>query len=136
MDKIREECSTYNIVFSIQCNKCLNGRVQLSSVATFFVCMRGSRKFCQRGSNSDNVYFFLMREERIKIALKEGHHRPAGERHLNGVSLAGRRWPNIECWLGSFVISQGIWSSIAKKAFIFVIFSGAGGVGPDPLPPS
>ena len=29
---------------------------------------------------------------------------------------------NIECWLGSFVIFQGIWTSIAKKPFIFVIF--------------
>ena len=25
------------------------------------------------------------------------------KRHLNGVSLACQWWPNIECWLGSFV---------------------------------
>ena len=36
---------------------------------------------------------------------------------------------NIECWLGSFVIFQGIRTSIAKKPYIFVIFQG----GPDPL---
>ena len=24
-----------------------------------------------------------------------------------------KKWPNIECWLGSFVIFQEIWSSIA-----------------------
>ena len=29
---------------------------------------------------------------------------------------------NIECWLGSFVIFQGIWTSIAKKPYSFVIF--------------
>ena len=35
--------------------------------------------------------------------------------------------PNIECWLGSFVIFQGIRASIAKKPYIFVIFGGGGG---------
>ena len=52
--------------------------------------MRGSIKFCQSpGSNSDNVFFFfLMRSKGIQIAI--GHHRPAGETPLNGVSLAGR----------------------------------------------
>ena len=46
---------------------------------------------------------------------------------LNGVSPAGRWWPNIECWLGSFVIFQGIRTSIAKKPYIFVIFQWGGG---------
>ena len=46
---------------------------------------------------------------------------------LNGVSPAGPWWPNIECWLGSFVIFQGIRTSIAKKPYIFVIFQGGGG---------
>ena len=32
-------------------------------------------------------------------------------------------WPNIECWLGGFVIFQGIWTSIAKKSY-FLQFSG------------
>ena len=44
--------------------------------------------------------------------------------HLNGVSLAGRCWPKIEYWLGSFLIFQGIKTSIAKKPYIFVIFQG------------
>ena len=34
--------------------------------------------------------------------------------------------------IGSFVIFQGILTSIAKKPYNFVIFQG----GPDPLPPS
>ena len=51
------------------------------------------------------------------------HHGPPAKRHLNGVSLAGQLWPNIECWFGSFVIFQGILTSIVKKPYIFVIFS-------------
>ena len=57
---------------------------------------------------------------------------PPAKRHLNVVSLAGRWWPTIECWLGSFVVLQGIRTSIAKEPFIFVIFHG----GPDPISPS
>ena len=32
---------------------------------------------------------------------------PPAKHHLNGVLLACWWWPNIECWLGSFVIFQG-----------------------------
>ena len=52
---------------------------------------------------------------------------PPAKRHLNGVSLACPLWLNIEWWLGSFVIF------IAKKPYIFVIFSGGGG-GQTPCP--
>ena len=52
---------------------------------------------------------------------------PPAKRHLNGVLLAGWWWLNIECRLGSFVIFQGIWTSIAKIPYIFVIFQGGGG---------
>ena len=63
-----------------------------------------------------------------KIALKAGH--------LNDVSLAGRWWPNIECWLGTFVLFQGIQTSIAKKSYIFAVFQGRGGGGLlTPCPP-
>ena len=53
----------------------------------------------------------------------------------NAISLAGWLWPKIECWLGSFVIFQGIWIpiSIVKKNYIFVIFRGGGGSRP-PVP--
>ena len=40
------------------------------------------------------------------------------------------RWPNIEYWLGSFVVLQGIRTCIAKKPY-FCDFSG----GPDALSP-
>ena len=76
--------------------------------------------------------FFLMMGERVsKCHYKRDIIGPPAKRHLNGVSLAGRWWPSIECWPGSFVILRGIRTSIAKKPFIFVIFSG----GPDPSPP-
>ena len=32
---------------------------------------------------------------------------------------------NIECWIGNFVIFQAIWTRIAKKPYIFVIFQGS-----------
>ena len=59
-------------------------------------------------------FFSLMRGGRIQIPL-----------------LAGYQWPNIECLLGSFVIFQGIRTSIAKEPYIFVIFQGGG--DPDTL---
>ena len=77
--------------------------------------------------------FFQMMRARgsIQISLKVGH--------LIGVWLVGRWWQNIECWLGSFVILQGIQTSIANKPYIFVIFQWGGGGGsrpPVPPPPS
>ena len=58
---------------------------------------------------------------------------PPAKRHLNGVSMTGRWGPITECWLGSFVVLQGIQTNIAKRPYIFVIFQG-GGSGP-PIPP-
>ena len=96
----------------------------------------GSRKFCQRGSKFDNVFFFFFfflfvdgGIEDLNTALNG----PSLACYRNAISIAGRWWPNIKCWFGSFVIFHGIQTSIAKKPFIFVIFQG---VGPDPLSPS
>ena len=89
--------------------------------------MRGSRKFRQRGPTL--TFFFWWGERGSKKRAIIG---PPAKRHLNGVSLAGRWWPNMKCWLCSFVIFQGIHTSIAKKPFTFVIFRGWGS---DPLPP-
>ena len=60
------------------------------------------------------------------MPLYEDHHRPTSETSLNAFLCA-----NIECWLCSFVIFQGIETSIAKKPFCD--FSGSG-AGPDPCP--
>ena len=53
------------------------------------------------------------------------------DRHRNAIEMA-IRWPYIECWLGSFLIFQGILTSIAKKSYSSVNFRGE---DPDPLPP-
>ena len=48
----------------------------------------------------------LMREKRgSKYHLKWAIIGAPAKRHLNGVSLAGRCWPNIECLFGTFVAS-------------------------------
>ena len=64
-----------------------------------------------------------MRGGRIQIPLKAGHHRPPSETPF--------KWPDIECWLGSFVILRGSRPiiNIAMKPYIFVIFQGGGGGG-------
>ena len=72
-------------------------------------CMRGSRKFCLRR-------FFFLDDEGERIS----------------VSLPGQRWPNIECWLGCFVIFQAIRTSIAKKNYVLWFFREV----PTPCPPS
>ena len=65
-----------------------------------------------------------MRGESIQIPLKRAIISPPAKRHLNGVSLAGSWWLNIECWLGGFVIFQGILTS-----------RGSGPPVPPPPPP-
>ena len=92
-----------------------------------------------RGGSTLTTFFFLfvwsMSEGGSKYHLTRAILGPLAKRHINGVSRAWRRWPNIECWLGSFVIFQGIWTSIAKKPYIFVIFHGGGVRTPWPPPP-
>ena len=58
------------------------------------------------------------------------------EWHLNGISLASRWCPNIECWLGSFVIFLGCGPVLLRKHIsIFLwIFRGLW-TPPPPLDP-
>ena len=106
----------------------------MKQISTLYIgLMRRSSKFCQRGSIFDNVFFSWWGDRGSKYHYKWAIIGPPAKRHLNGVSLAGRWLPNIECWLFSFVIFQGIWTSIAKKPYISVIFQR--GSGP-PVPPS
>ena len=51
---------------------------KISWLGRWWSSIRGSRKFCQRGSNSANVFFF--EGERIQVSLKAGQHRPV-KRH-------------------------------------------------------
>ena len=95
--------------------------------------MRGSRKFCQRGSKFDKVFFSWWGEKGSKYHFKRVIIDPPAKCHLNGVSLACRWWHNIECWLGGSVIFQGIRTSIAKKTYILLFFRGIRTPCPIPL---
>ena len=57
--------------------------------------------------------FFLLGEGGSKYHYKRTIIGQPVKRHLNGVSQAGQSLLNIECWLGRFVIFQGIRISIA-----------------------
>ena len=95
------------------------------------------QKVIQRGSNFENFFLLLyLVNEWIWIPLKYWAIMglPA-KRHFNGVSLACRWWPNIECWLGSFVIFQGFRTSIAKKPYILWFFRGGVRIPCPPLDP-
>ena len=70
------------------------------------------------------LFFFVHEEKMIQYHYKRAINGPPAKRHLNGVSLACRWWPTIECWLCSFVNFQVIRTSVAKKPYIFVIFQG------------
>ena len=100
------------------------------------VYMHGSKKFYQRGPTLPTFFFlclFCREERRSKYHNMRANIGPPAKRHLNGVSLTCRWLPNIERWLGSLVLFQGIRTSIAMKPHIFLIFQR----GPDPLfPPS
>ena len=75
-----------------------------------------------RGGPTLTTYLFflkLMRGEMIQIPLKAGHHQPASETPFKWRFAGGPMMVHIECWPGSFVIFQRIWSSIAKKTLSF-----------------
>ena len=112
-------------------------RMDASMEACTSFPMRGSRKFFSDGGPTLTTYFFCWWWERwFKYQYKRAIIGPAAKRHLNGVSLAGHWWPNIESLLGSCVILQGIRTSMAKKPYIFVIFQGRSGPPVPPPPPS
>ena len=49
---------------------------------------------------------------------------PPAKRHLNGVSLTCRWWPNIECWLGGFVIFRGSWPALLRNPICLWLLGG------------
>ena len=66
--------------------------------------MCGSRKLCQRGSNSVKFFF---RGARLHNHQKAGNYRPASEMQLKCCFAGGPIMVHIECWLGSYVIFKG-----------------------------
>ena len=85
-------------------------------------CMGVTRKFCQMGSNFDVVFFGFILVYKGREYLNTTISRPSSAHQGNTIFMACLWWPNNECWLGSFVIFQGIPTSSAKKPYIFVIF--------------
>ena len=100
--------------------------------------MRRSRKFCQRRSNHDN--FFLVYEGWVDPNSTISSPSSAHQQNditmalWNGVLLTCWWWPNIECWLGSFVIIRGSGPELLRNPICFVIFQG-GPLYPPPLDP-
>ena len=88
--------------------------------------MHGSRRFCQRGSNSATLTIILDLESGSKYHLKRTNVGPPAKRHLNGVSLACILWSTLNAGFIALRIFENF-----KKTYIFVIFQG----GPDPLSP-
>ena len=75
-------------------------------------------------------FFSFFLGERIQISLKSGHHRPASETPFKWRFAGCRRWPNVECWLGSFENLRGS-GPVLLRYSIFLWLTGKG--GPDPL---
>ena len=92
--------------------------------------MFGSRKFCQRGSNSDNVFFFLVDQGREDQNItKSGPLLARQENLIKWCFADGQK-------LNSGLVFQRIWTSIAKKPYILWFFRGSGPpVAPPPLDP-
>ena len=84
--------------------------------------MRGSRKFCQRGSKFDNIFFLSWWGDRDPNVTING---PSSACQQNGVSLAGRWWPNIGCWLGSFVIFRRSGPVLLRNTIFLWFFRGS-----------
>ena len=65
------------------------------------------------------IYFFtLMRVEDPNTTIRG----PSLARQRNVIEMAFRWRADDVRWLGSFVVFQRIWTRIAKKPYIFVIF--------------
>ena len=73
-----------------------------------------------------------MRRPKDLNTLKAGNHRPTSETP-NCVSLAGRRYPNNECWLGCCVPWDPY--KYCQETLYFCDYQGRGGGGPDHLSP-
>ena len=100
----------------------------ISSSSTF---MRGSRKFLSEGVQRWPDFFLVWWGKWSKYNYEWAINGPPAKRHLNGVSLAGRWRPNIECCIGSLVILRRSGPVLLRNPIFFVFFQG----GPDPLFP-
>ena len=70
---------------------------------TYYTCA-DPESFVRGGPNLITFFCFFFSwwgDRGSKYRYKWAIIGPPAKRHLNGVSLAGRWWPNIECWVGS-----------------------------------
>ena len=66
------------------------GEIKFDEIKVRDPAMCGSRKFCQRGSNFDNVFFLADEGREDPSATIAGHHRLVSETPLNGVSMVAQ----------------------------------------------
>ena len=89
--------------------------------------MRGSRKFFQRGSNFDYVYFLLFLVDEGREDSNITISGPSSARQQNAIYMMFR-WRADDGPLGGFVALMGIRTSISMKHY-----SGGGSGSPSPL---
>ena len=96
--------------------------------------MRGSWKIYHRGSNFNSVFFcsFFFLDEEIEDP-NTTNRGPSSARQRN-VSLLCGWWSNMDAGLEALWFFQGIWTSSAKKPYIFVISQGFRTPAPPPPP--
>ena len=84
------------------------------------------QKVLSEGDQLWQHFFNWWGEGGSKYHYKRAIIGPPAKRHLNGVSLACRWWPNIECWLEWFVIFRGSGPILLRNPLFWWIFRGGG----------
>ena len=92
------------------------------------IIMRESSKFCQRGSNFDNVFFSWWEEGGPKYHYKRTILGPPAKR------LRADDGPTLNAGLVALYFFRGSGPVLLRNPIFFIFFSGGEG-GPDPLSP-
>ena len=106
-------------------------------VGSVYRDMRGSWKFCHRGSNFNYVFFCRFVFSRwggrgSKYIFLEGHIGPPAKRHWNGGSLVCGWCPNMDAGLEALWFFRGSGPVVLRSPIYLWFFRGE---GPDPMPP-
>ena len=105
--------------------------------------IHGSLKFCDRGSNFNNVFFVVLfccciffcrwGDRWSKYYYKLATICPSAKRHLNGASLVCEWWPNMDADWEALWFFRGSGPVVLRNPILLWFFRGGG--GPDPLHP-
>ena len=98
-------------------------QTQKEMCAADLTCACTDQKSFARGGPTLTFLFFFFLGRHYKWAIIS----PPAKRHFNGILLARRSWPNIECWLG-FLVFRGT-GPVLLRNFIFFLFVRGGGGG-------